>query len=97
MDESCDVALVVRLWYPPLRPDPESGAPPISDDAAYNPNPSFSAADRDRSIAICSCEENLRKSGLIFTLLLLRSFVSGGVYRSACALAGTTGLADLSR
>lgn len=32
VDESCEVALVVRLWYPPLRADPESGAPLFSDD-----------------------------------------------------------------
>lgn len=92
MDESCEVALVVRLWYPPLRPDPESGAPLISDDV-YIPSPSFSAADRDKSIDTCSREVNFRKRGFAFTLLLLCSFVSGVEYRFACALAGMTGLA----
>lgn len=30
--DSCEVTLVVRLWYPPLRADPVSGAPLFSDD-----------------------------------------------------------------
>ncbi len=72
------------------------GGPLISDDE-YIPRPSFSAADRDRSMVIFSCEVNLRKSGLIFALLLELDFLSGEVNAAACALAGTMELEDWSR
>ena len=87
----------MRLWKPRLASNPN--CEPSNSDEVYIPRPSFSAADRDKSTfpETFSCEENFRSNGFILTLLFVPDLDSGAAYGSACALAGTIGLAVLSR